>query len=184
MTGGKWKYAWGIIGWALAVAFILSGAGCSKSGDSGKVYEMGNAAVVGPLSYTVQATEWRDSLDGENGQRVPTNRFLLVTLAVTNKSAGEVNIPLLTLVDSRGKEYAELDKGDGVPQWLGLLRSVAPSHVDSGNLLFDVPPGGYKLRISGGGDIEHESTALVNLPFNVDVAPAKPPAPMAVPPEK
>jgi len=184
MTGGSSMIVRGVIGTAVALALMLSGTACSKGGDTGKVYEMGNAAVVGPLSYVVQGTEWRDLLDADTGQRVPSSRFLLVNISVTNKSAGEVSIPLLALVDAQGKEYPELDKGDGVPQWLGLLRSVQPSQVDSGILLFDVPPGSYRLRISGGGDVEHESTALVNLPFTVDSVPAKPADPMAAPPSK
>jgi len=160
-------------GAAMVMLIVLCVGACSRSAETAKEYEMGNAAVAGPLSYTVINTEWRESLDGASGPTIPAHKYLLVSVSVTNKSAGEVSIPLLLLVDSSGKEYRESDKGDGVPEWLGLLRSVAPSQTDSGNLLFDVPPGSYKLRVSSGGDLEKETTALVNLPYRVEPPPVK-----------
>lgn len=165
---------------ALAVSLLLI-AGCArKTGDTGKSYAMGEGAKVGPLTYTVLETEWKEALDGSLGQRLPKNRFLLVNLSIANGGEPEAGVPLLTLVDAKGAEFREEDKADGVASWLGYLRRVGPSETLSGRILFDVPPGGYKLRISSGGDAERETTAVVDLPYRADAPSDKADEPLAV----
>lgn len=149
----------------LAAAFLL--AGCLRQRSSGKVYEMGEEIATGQLIYTVTQTTWVEQMEGPNGLRVPASRFLLVNLTVKNGGRETAGVPLLTLIDANGKEYMELDKGEGVSEWLGALRTLTDGATQTGNLLFDVPQGAYKLRLSSGGDVEKESTALVNLPYEV-----------------
>jgi len=163
---------------ALAVAAAI-GAGCRKQTASSKVYELGEEVAVGPLIYAVTQTTWADQLEGPNGMRIPASKFLMVTLSVKNAGRGEAGVPLLTLIDGSGKEYRELDQGEGVPQWLGALRTLGEGSAESGNLLFDVPQGTYKLRVSSGGDVEKETTALVNLPHGVE--PGKTPVADGIP---
>ncbi|MEJ5368953.1 MAG: DUF4352 domain-containing protein [Bryobacteraceae bacterium] len=138
-------------------------------------HPMGSPVVAGDLSYTVYQTEWRDELQTEAGPRKPQHRFLLVTVSITNNGPEDVTAPLLTLIDKNGKEILELDKGEGVPQWMGLLRRIRSTQTETGTLLFDVPPGDYTLRVSSGGDVETEKTALVRLPYREE-APAGSPA--------
>lgn len=169
----------------LTMALVLGAAGCSKpGGSSGKTYPMGEEAQAGRVVYTVSQTEWRDQLDGPLGPRTPQNRFLLVTVTMASSGGDAVQLPLLSLIDANGKEYLEQDKGEGVPQWLGLLRTLESGSPQGGNLLFDVPPGSYKLRISGGGDVEKEITALVDLPYKSVPDLPKDPLPLPVPPAK
>lgn len=166
----------------LGLALIAPGCSSLKSGgNSTRVYQMGSPAVVGALTYTVLDTEWKESLEGSLGAKLPEHRFLVVNVSITNGSGGDINVPLLALVDSAGKEYREMDKGEGVAQWLGLLRPVPPAQTLNGHLLFDVPLGGYKLRISSGGDAESETTALVDLPLRVETPPVQDVDPMATP---
>lgn len=156
--------------------------GCSSNkGDTGKSYSMGEAAGIGSLTYNVLETEWKQSLDGTMGARAPQHRFLLVNLSITNTSEKEVGVPFLTLINAKGVEFRELDKGEGVASWLGVLRRVGPDAPLHGKILFDAPPGGYKLRISSGGAAENETTALVALPFRADPPPVRPDEPVGVP---
>lgn len=168
----------------LSLAVILS-AGCSRgTGDSGKRYMMGEAAKVGPLTYSVIESEWKETLDGAMGQRLPQHRFLLVNLSIANHGESEVSVPLLTLVGEKDAEFRELDNAEGVSPWLGYLRRVAPSETLNGKILFDVPPGGYKLRISSGGQADTETTAVVELPYRADAPPMRSVDPVAVPSTK
>lgn len=152
---------------ALAMTALLF-TGCAKKSSDSKVYEVGEEIATGSLIYAVTQTTWTDQLEGPNGMRIPVNKFLMVNLSVKNAGREAVGVPLLTLIDANGKEYMELDKGEGVPQWLGALRTLGEGNSESGNLLFDVPQGSYKLRVSSGGDVEKETTALVNLPHGVE----------------
>ncbi len=61
-----------------------------------------------------------------------------------------------------------------VPQWMGLLRRVPSTRTETGTLLFDVPPGDYKLRVSSGGDVDREQTALIALPYRLEAPGAQP----------
>ncbi|MBI5281839.1 MAG: DUF4352 domain-containing protein [Candidatus Solibacter usitatus] len=169
------------------MAILLTAGGCSgigKSGDSGKTYTLGSDVSVGQLTYTVVHSEWRESLDSEEGPRLPKDRFLVLTLRVSNRGGGELGVPLLTLVGEDGKEYREQDKGLGVPQWLGLLRTVRPAETENGRILFDAPQAGYKLRVVSGGDVETEKSALVEIPLHVAPPPVKSVDPLATPAAK
>jgi len=169
------KFFSGKCGWAGLVALsLILFAGCSTNkSDSGKSYQMGADAKVGALTYNVVETEWADTLEGSMGPRIPQHRFLLVNLSVTNQSEQPVAVPLLNLIDAKGVEYRELDRGEGVAAWLGILRQAMHEEPLTGKILFDVPRGGYDLRISSGGAAENETTAIVRIPFGADV-PVKP----------
>lgn len=172
--------------WALLAATVLllpSGCSSSKS-TTGKSYIMGEPAVIGPLTYTIMESEWKEALDGSLGQRLPKHRFVAINLSVHNKSAAEVSVPFLTLIDVNGTEFREETNAEGVVPTLGYLRRVEPAATLSGRVLFDVPPGGYKLRISSGGDAETEQTAVVDIPYRADPPPVKGVDPMAVPSTK
>jgi Domain of unknown function (DUF4352) len=173
-------------GWVGVVAVsLLLVSGCSrKTGDTGKSYAMGEGAKVGQLTYTVVETEWKEAIDGSLGQRLPKHRFLIVNLNIVNSGEAEVGVPFLTLIDAKGVEFREEDKADGVASWLGYLRRATPSETLGGRILFDVPPGGYKLRISSGGEAETETTAVVDLPYRADAPSEKVEEPVAAPSTK
>jgi len=163
----------------LSLSLMVFG-GCSLNQGAGRVYAMGEAAKAGSLTYTVVETEWKQMLDGSMGARLPKNRFLVVNLSIANSKEAAVSVPLLALVDAKGVEYREEDKGEGVTSWFGYLRQVGPAEPLHGKILFDVPPGGFQLRISSGGTADMEVTSLVNLPLGVEPPPVKPDDPAAV----
>jgi len=166
-----------------AAALVLLLAACSgRNADT--VHPMGTPVAVGDLSYTVYGTEWRDELQTDMGPRKPQHRFLLVSVSITNNGPEDRNAPLLAVIDKDGRETLELDKGDGVPQWLGLLRRIRSTQTETGMLLFDVPPGDYKLRVSSGGDVDDEKTALISLPYRVEAPESRPSVEPQLPPEK
>lgn len=159
----------------LGAVVVLAGlGGCSREEHASgpeQVVEMGTAVTVGPLSYTVLDQRWHETLPGPMGARVPEHRFITVNLSVTNTGNEEAGIPLLSLVGPDGKEYQELTEGTGVTDWLGFIRVLEPVQTEHGQIVFDVPPGAYQLRVSSGGEPEKEVTALVTIPFRLD-APA------------
>jgi len=168
----------------LSLFLTLIAACSSRSGDTGKSYAMGEAAIAGPLTYTVVESEWRSSLDGAMGQRPPKNQFLLVHVTVADKGDAEVGVPVLSLIDANGAEIREEEKGEGVSEWLGYLRRVGPGETLNGRIVFDVPQAGYKLRISSGGAADTETTAVVEIPFRAESPAVRGADQIAVPPAK
>lgn len=168
----------------LAAAALIA-TGCSKKDkpDPSKTFAMGSPVSVGPFTYVVTESEWKESLDGGNGStRLPQDRFLILRLSVSNHSTADAYVPMLTLIDSKGKEHRELDKGDGLSQWLGVLRPLTPSQSETGEILFDVAPGEYSLVVSSGGDAESELTSRVIIPMHVEPSPVKGVDPLSAPP--
>jgi hypothetical protein len=164
-------------GFALLALFAFSSCKKEESGSSSTprgTHEIGNPVKVGKLTYQVIDTEWRDVLDGTLGQRVPKNQFLVVQVSVTNNDADEAQAPLLVLLDKDEKAYREEDSGDGLPNWLGLIRTLGPGETQQGSMLFDVPAASYRLQLSSGGDAESEKNALVNLPYKLSIPDAAP----------
>ena len=164
----------------LAVAAVaLFMPGCSKQQNSLRLdYEMGEKVTVGPLTYTVVESSWRSQLGNEFKIRIPQQRFLIITVSTTNGGGHEVSIPLLTLENANGQSYLESDNGEGVDNWLGILRSLNPAQTQQGRILFDVPLSSYKLRLSDGGPAGSEKYSWVEIPLKMDIdAPMQTPAP-------
>jgi hypothetical protein len=71
-------------------------------------------------------------------------------------------VPAFTLVDQDGSTYSELNNGEKIPMWTGLLRSVRQGETLQGNVAFDVPPRHYKLRVS---DETEQKGAWIEIPL-------------------
>jgi hypothetical protein len=160
--------AFGLIVLALVLfVSLLALPGCSRKGHEDRVVALGTPVAVGQLTYTAIESEWRETLESTNGQRIPRNRYLLINVSVANNAPEEKAAPLLQLEDAKGQVYPEISEGGGVPEWLGYLRLLQTKETRSGRLLFDVPQGAYKLRVSSGGEPENEQTALIEIPFQL-----------------
>lgn len=144
-------------------------SGCAnKNADNRAEFQMGERANVGPLTYNVVETAWRSQLGSDYKARFPQQRFLLITVSVTNGGGKEVSVPLFSLEDENGKTYQESENGDGVENWFGLLRTIEPAQTQQGRLAFDVPLGAYKLRVTDGGDPGAEKFAWIDIPLRID----------------
>jgi len=174
-----------VIRWVLGV--ILFGAvlltGCQSTSRKGLVgtFKIGERAQVGPLIYNVYETQYMVNLGQGADARIPKDRYLLVRLSVVNSggATADESIPTFTLIDDAGQTFNELDTGIGVPQWLGIARKVRPAESTSGNIVFDVAPKHYRLRIT---DQTDEDYGLVDLPLTFgDTAPPVEAAPTSNP---
>ena len=153
----------------LPLAAVFSMTGCGARQQSLRVdYEMGERVTVGPLTYNVIESSWRSQLGNEFKLRLPQQRFLMITVSVTNGGGHEVSVPLLTLENSSGQSFLESDSGDGVENWFGILRSLAPAQTQQGRIVFDVPLSSYKLRLSDGGPAGTERYSWVQIPLRMD----------------
>ena len=109
---------------------------------------MGDRVTAGSLVYNVFEAQWKAQLGQGPDTRVPKDRFFLIRLSVVNSGSTDLMVPALTLVDDAGQTYPELSNGDQVPEWTGYLRRVKPAETLQGNVVFDVPPKRYRLRVS------------------------------------
>lgn len=154
----------------LCLMFLLS-AGCRTAVTSRAEFQMGEKIPAGPLTYNVVEKTWRSQL-GEMFQiRVPQNRFLLISLSATNGGGSEVSIPLLELEAPDGKIYKELENGEGVDNWFGILRTIAPAQTLQGRILFDVPLSSYRLRLSDGDSVSGHFV-YAQIPLQIDADPS------------
>jgi hypothetical protein len=124
---------------------------------------MGDRVQLGHLIYTVFETQWMTQLGDGANQRVPQHRYFLVRMSITNGGASDIMVPAMTLVDDSGATHAELSNGESVPQWMGYLRQVRQAETAQGNIIFDVAPKHYKLRIT---DENEQRVALVDIPLS------------------
>jgi hypothetical protein len=150
---------------------ILAGflAGCSHREPPPAESSMGEKVTLGPLTYTVIDSNWHAQLGDALKLRPPQQRFLVLTIAVTNGGGSEVSIPLLSLENSDGRDFIESDDGEGVDNWMGLLRNISPAQTQQGRILFDVPLTSYRLRLTDGGGPGAEKYGWVTIPLRIDV---------------
>jgi hypothetical protein len=152
----------------LGALSCLALAACSRSNSSQVDYAMGDKVRVGPLTYSVLDATWKGEL-GEGFQiRAPSQRFLLLTISVTNGGGDDVSIPLLQLEGANGKMFQEVANGDGVDDYIGIIRTISPARTLQGRLIFDVPLTSYRLRLVDGGEPAFEKSAFVQIPLNLN----------------
>ena len=145
----------------------LLGAGCQKENPKRSVFQSGEPIPTGPLLYNIVQTEWRTQLGDMIKLRVPNSRFLLITMSVSNKGRQPVAIPFTALEGPNEKEYREIENGESVNNWFGLLRELAPGDTRVGKLLFDVPLTSYRLRLTDGGEPGSERIVWVEIPLSL-----------------
>jgi hypothetical protein len=153
---------------ALALCGFLGGCSSSQTPrHDTKVYQMGEPVRTGPLVYTVLDTEWFDQLGDPAAPRLPRNHFLAVRFSVTNTGSLTSGIPPLTVLDSQRVTYDELNEANALPEWLGSIRSVKPAETLHGRILFDVPTGDYRLKVTDDADPENRSSATIQMPLEL-----------------
>jgi hypothetical protein len=151
----------------LAPVVFLAGCGHSSEGAI-REYQMGDRIAVGSLTFNVVETVWRSQLGDELKTRIPDNRYLLIDVSATNGGGHEISVPLFELEGSNGTTYKEVEDGEGVDRWFGLLRTLNPAQTQQGQLLFDVPLGTYRLRLTDGGESGAEHAAWVTIPLHME----------------
>jgi hypothetical protein len=149
------------------VSATLLLSGCSQQNSLQLSYRIGEKVSLGTLTYNVVGAAWATELGEGLKVRTPQNRFLVVNISVTNGGGKEVALPLLSLEDTRGKTLTESENPEGVPGAIGILRIVSPAQTLQGGLLFDVPLGSYKLRLTDGGEPGSERFAYVEIPLSM-----------------
>jgi hypothetical protein len=152
----------------LALVAGLPLAGCKEQVLTRTEFQMGERVIATPMTYNVVQTAWRTQLGDMFKVRVPDRRFLLITLSAINGGSRPVSVPFLTLEGPNRQEYKELENGDGIDNWFGLLREVAPAETKQGNVAFDVPLGSYRLRLTDGGEPGTEKFVWVEIPLRID----------------
>jgi hypothetical protein len=150
--------------------------GCSRTPDSPftTVHKMGEKVHVGPLVYGAYEAEWLTQLGQSPQQRIPKHRFLILKVSLSNAGETPVTVPGLVLENSQGESYPELTEGEGVRDWLPILRRLGPSEMREGQVLFDAPPGAYNLVVREETDFDkdpaHERVAKIEIPLNLPSA--------------
>lgn len=99
--------------------------------------------------------------------RLPERNFLLVHLSVTNSGGQKASIPFFSVENSRGEHFPESENGQGVDNWLGVLRELKPAETEEGWIVFDVPHNSYRLQLLDNGDEGNERVAYVDLPLRL-----------------
>jgi hypothetical protein len=160
--GASWKPL--LVGIFLCAGF----AGCTGRKVT-PIVPMGERAEVGPFVYVVLEAQWKKQLGEELAPRLPVHQFLSLRVSVTNGSPRDFSVPRMFLVGPAGEEYPELTDGQGVDEWFGVLRRVAPVETVTRWVLFDVPRTSYKLRVSDDAfDPADVLSALIEIPIRLE----------------
>lgn len=151
---------------AAVIGFPL--AGCRKQTSEQVNFQMGERVIATPMVYNVVQTVWRTQLGDLFKIRVPDHRYLLITLSATNGGGRAVAMPFFQLEGPNREQYKELETGDGIDNWFGLLREIAPADTKQGIIAFDVPLTSYRLRLTDGGEAGSEKFVWVEIPLRMD----------------
>lgn len=154
-------------GGILIIGGLLTG--CSHANQLPVDHLMGENVTLGPLTYSVIESSWHLQLGEGFRIRPAQQRFLELTLSIHNGGSSDIAVPLLNLENSDGQSFLESDNGDGLDNWLGILRNLSPAQTQQGKILFDVPLTSYKLRLTDGGGPGAEKYGWVSIPLRMDV---------------
>ncbi|MGD0498054.1 MAG: DUF4352 domain-containing protein [Bryobacteraceae bacterium] len=157
-----------------ALCACLCLGSCSQSKTKLHLYSMGQRVEIGHIIYTVLETQWLTQIGEGVNAKVPQNRFFLVRLSAANSGNEKLSVPAISVEDDSGKSYQELPNGDGIPQWVSMLREIKPAESLQGNVAFDAPPGHYKMLLS---DEDQTNTAYVDIPLTFNAETPEAPLP-------
>jgi len=147
-----------------ALACLVVWSACNRTAPpEARLRRMGEHVTLGSLVYNVFEDQWKTQLGQGSDTRVPKDRFFLIRLSVLNSGSADLLVPSPTLVDDAGQTYPELANGDQVPQWTGYLRRVKPAETLQGNVVFDVPPKHYRLRVT---DEDSQKSTDIDIPLH------------------
>jgi hypothetical protein len=146
-----------------AASLLSSCADTEEKSFTVRTYNMGDRVTLGHIVYVVFETQWLTHIGEGAAARVPQHRFFLVRLSAVNSHGSDVIVPNFSIEDDNGATYPELSSGEGVPEYIGYLRSVRPAESQQGNALFDAPARHYKLRLA---DETGEKVAYVDIPLS------------------
>jgi len=160
------------------VALLFSLTACGGATRSTRIdYQMGERVPLEPFTYNVIEATWRSQLGTTFNLRLPQSRFLIVNISITNGGGKEMSIPTFQLEKPNGDLVPEEMKGEGVDQWLGLIRTIGPAQTLQGRIVFDCPLSSYKIRMTDGGEPGTEKIGFVEIPLRLD-----PESPVSAPP--
>jgi hypothetical protein len=160
----------GRIQWLVVAACFTLLASCAHK-PATPAFQMGERAEIGSFVYSVVEARWAQQLGDGPSPRLPRSGFLLLRVSLTNGSARNFSIPQLALVASTNEEFPELSDGEGVADWMGLLRDVEPLETKTKWVVFDVPRGDYRLRVADDAfDPADAKTAWIEVPIRLTAA--------------
>jgi hypothetical protein len=142
----------------LSLSLLLFAAGCSKKKEI-RTVSMGEKADMGSFSYQVSETRWPMTL----ADRTPKERFLIIRLSILNTAGSDMTIPGFEVVDDAGNSFPEVVDGSGLEKWLGVTRKIRNGGTEQGDILFDVPPKHYRLRVAD----ENDNFMYIDIPLNL-----------------
>ncbi len=151
----------------LGLIVLLTACGDSASTDS-FVYKMGDKVPVGSLSYNALEAEWKSEMGSGGIPQTPKHRFLILKISITNGGGAQATIPLLTLENLKKESTMEVSEVKDLSGWLGLVRLVNPAQTETGLIVFDVPPGAYRLRVTDGKAPGEDQTRLIEIPLSLN----------------
>ncbi len=169
---GRWVYFVVAVGLLLFMGMCSSAfresttPSTSASNSSTQVtevrHQLGQDVFVGYWAYRCMSAQWRKSIGSEYTAQYPDARFLVVDLAIRNNDKTASTLPPVKLVDNEGREYDESSKGIFMDNSFGMLKSLNPGVSSRGYVVFDVPPGKYALKVSGG--FTSGGSAIIDVP--------------------
>jgi hypothetical protein len=156
----------GVIASGIVILLIIAAIGGSSGNNSNssagvtpaKVHKIGETVTVGVWSYEVTDVHWAKSIGDYPVTQWPDAKFLIVGLVARNNDRTASVLPPLKLVDGANREYDQSSNEIYLEHSFGMLKSVNPGVESSGDILFDVPEGTYKLQLSGGFESGESTT--------------------------
>jgi hypothetical protein len=159
-------------------AALLTIASCARDGAetdatikmAAKTFKMGERAPVGILTYNVLEATYFTQLGDVGSPKIPSKRFLVIRLSVTNGGAKEAELPLFRVVDEAGQETSEVQEASFLSGWFGLIRKIGPTQTEEGRILFDIAPKKYKLEVTDGGEVGKEQLGFIEIPIEYETS--------------
>jgi len=134
-----------------AVLFLAVFLGaCAHMGERGPVYRPSDTVLFDGLEFKVNSLEYRYApLASQGKQAAPQGVFVMIDLTMKNTYSSPVPPqfqPRFTLVDSKGGVHAPSRELSEPKAENGFVAAMSPGVGQAKRLVFDVPPGSYRLR--------------------------------------
>lgn len=128
--------------------------------------KIGETIRTGYWTYKINGFRWAPFITSYGSVERPDAQFLILDLSAENDDRTASTLPPVKLLNDKGQEFSQSSSGALSDGFFSPLKDLNPGVSSRGFIAFDVPPGTYKVKLSGGFEAGESAIALLETPVS------------------
>jgi hypothetical protein len=138
--------------------------GTPSKAEAAALPKIGDTIQTGYWTYKIDGFHWAPFITSYGTAERPDAQFLILDLSAQNNDRTASTLPPVKLLNDKGQEFSQSSSGALSDGFFSPLKELNPGVGSRGLIAFDVPPGTYKVKLSGGFEAGETAVASLDMP--------------------